>query len=241
MAVATPKSPSRAAREHRVLITARDRQMGIVVTDVIAAAGLNVTGPVPIDEYAEHLRDHISRAIPVCLAIVDGDPHVCIPIVDDVHSLPGVDVVVIGRVERAEDIAQLLNLGVSDVMRPDMASVELTARIQRCLASAAATAGAILSVAHLTLDLVRREVQVGTSPVNLTRTEFDLLSCLARRANRAVPAGEILVQVFGYPRDADSHVLTVHIQRLRTKVELNPKQPTLITSVRGVGYMLVTN
>ncbi|NBO45664.1 MAG: DNA-binding response regulator [Actinobacteria bacterium] len=241
MAAAHRKSPSRIAREHRVVVTARDRQLGIVIGDAVAVEGLDVRGPVTLDHCGTRVRDYVPRAIPVCLAIAESDVNVCIPIVEDVRHLPGLEIVVFGRFDRAEDIAELIHLGVADVMRPDMPSVELAARLQRCLASAAATAGATLDVAHLTVDLVRREVRHGTSLLNVTRTEFDLLTCLARRANRAVSAGDILDQVFGYPRDADSHVLTVHIQRLRAKVEPNPRQPTLIRSVRGVGYMLVTN
>ena len=74
----------------------------------------------------------------------------------------------------------------------------------------------------------------------LTRTEFDLLVCLVRKADRVVPAGDLMREVLGHAADADPHVLTVHIQRLRLKVESDPKNPALITSVRGIGYMLVT-
>lgn len=241
MAATTRKSPSRTFAEHRVLVVARDRQLGIVVADNISSEGIEVRGPIPIDECASMMRDYVGQAMPLCIALVEHEPHVCVPIVEDARGLPGVEVVVIGRMERAEDVAELLNLGACDVMRPDTAAVELSARLQRCLAVASAGAGTTLAAAHLTLDLARREVRNGETVINVTRTEFEVLTCLARQANRAIPAGEILAQVFGYPRDADSHVLTVHIQRLRAKVEPNPRQPTLITSVRGVGYMLIAD
>jgi two-component system response regulator MtrA len=226
--------------EHRVLVVARDRQVGISIADNLATENFEIRGPVIDDECMALLRTYSGRGIPVCVMVVEQELAIALGIVNSVRGLAGVECVVLARELLPEDVATLLDAGAADVVRLDLARIELAARVRRCIASAASGAGALIAAGHLHIDVARRQVRSENRNLNLTRTEFDLLVCLARRANRVVAAGEILREALGYARDSDTHVLTVHIQRLRTKVEPDPRQPTLITSVRGIGYMLVS-
>jgi len=89
-----------------------------------------------------------------------------------------------------------------------------------------------LEVGPLRVDLARHTAALGDKPVELTPREFDLL------AGRAVPREEIIEQVWAGKIDARSRSLDVHIGRLRAKLEANPQDPVLLTTVTGVGYRL---
>ncbi len=95
-----------------------------------------------------------------------------------------------------------------------------------------------LTIGPLQIDLARHRVTLGGQPVQLTPREFDLLAYLARHAGRVVPRAELIAQVWGAEISVSSRSLDVHIGRLRTKIESDPQQPTLLLTVAGVGYRL---
>ena len=74
------------------------------------------------------------------------------------------------------------------------------------------------------------------SPINLTPLEFDLLVCLARKPWQVFSREVLLEQVWGYRHAADTRLVNVHVQRLRSKVEHDPENPEIVVTVRGVGY-----
>ena len=225
---------------HRVLVVARDRQLGIEVADTVEELGFTTRGPVGPAEAAPRFCDYASRGLGTCVVVVDHDPAIASDVLHQSRGLAGVAVVAAGRFDQPRDVAALLDAGAADVVRVDVAADELGARLRRSCAEAAATAGACLLVGDLVVDTARRTVTRQGSPLGLTRTEFDLLVCLLRKADRVVASGDIMREVLGHATEADPHVLTVHVQRLRLKVESDPKNPALITSVRGIGYMLTT-
>jgi two-component system response regulator RegX3 len=95
-----------------------------------------------------------------------------------------------------------------------------------------------LVVGPLEIDLARYEVARDGQQVALTPREFELLAYLARNAGRAVPREEIIEQVWQGEISRRSRSLDVHIGRMRAKIESDPRQPILLTTVPGVGYRL---
>lgn len=73
-------------------------------------------------------------------------------------------------------------------------------------------------------------------PVNLTPLEFDLLVALAKRPKQVLTREALLEEVWGYRHAADTRLVNVHVQRLRSKVEHDPEHPEIVVTVRGVGY-----
>lgn len=238
MAPTVPRAP--ASGEHRVVIAARDRQLGIDIADTVEGLGFTTRGPVGLHEAGSRVTGYSTRGLGTCLVVVDHDPSVVATVLQQARGLAGVAVLAAGRFEQSRDVAALLDAGASDVLRPEVAADELGARLRRACAEAAATAGASLLAADLVVDTARRTVTKQGAALGLTRTEFDLLVCLLRKADRVVMSTDIMREVLGHDTEADPHVLTVHVQRLRAKVERDPKRPSLITSVRGIGYMLTT-
>jgi two-component system response regulator MtrA len=83
---------------------------------------------------------------------------------------------------------------------------------------------------------VPETLHIGDLALALTPLEFDLLVCLARKPWQVFGREELLEQVWGYRHAADTRLVNVHVQRLRSKIERDPEHPEIVVTVRGVGY-----
>jgi two-component system response regulator MtrA len=88
----------------------------------------------------------------------------------------------------------------------------------------------------LVLDVEGHQVLRNGQPVSLTPLEFNLLLTLAQKPNQVFTRELLLEQVWGYQYKADTRLVNVHVQRLRSKIESDPDNPTIIKTVRGIGY-----
>ena len=86
------------------------------------------------------------------------------------------------------------------------------------------------------IDVPAHQVTRGGRPIGLTPLEFDLLVALARKPRQVFTREVLLEQVWGYRHAADTRLVNVHVQRLRSKVERDPERPEVVLTVRGVGY-----
>jgi DNA-binding response OmpR family regulator len=134
-----------------------------------------------------------------------------------------------------------LDLGADDYVSKPFSPRELTARVKAVLRRAAGPLGAtpgepsVLAAGDLRADVVAHEVRVGGELVALTAREFDLLVYLMRHPRQAFRREELLEQVWGFSF-GDTSTVTVHVRRLREKVEADPAAPRHICTVWGVGY-----
>jgi OmpR family response regulator RpaB len=142
-----------------------------------------------------------------------------------------------------------LQLGADDYIVKPFSPKELGARI-RCVLRRATTqtgssalggvsAGRPVQVGELRIDLNRRQVFRGDERIRLTGMEFNMLELLMSRSGQAISRMDMLEEVWGYrpERSADNRVVDVHISRLRAKLELDPENPELILTARGMGYL----
>ena len=135
-----------------------------------------------------------------------------------------------------------LELGADDYVTKPYSKNELVARIRAVLrrgngAVTEADAG-VLSVANIRMDIDRHQVSVGGQPISLPLKEFELLEFLMRNAGRVLTRNQLIDRVWGSDYVGDTKTLDVHIKRLRAKVEKDPGNPTLIQTVRGLGYKI---
>ena len=93
-----------------------------------------------------------------------------------------------------------------------------------------------VTVGDVTVDSERHEVTVRGNALDLPLKEFDLLSLLIANAGRVLTRDVVIERVWGVDYVGDTKTLDVHIKRLRSKIETDPKNPTLITTIRGLGY-----
>ena len=136
-----------------------------------------------------------------------------------------------------------LEMGADDYMTKPFSLRELISRIRAQLRRAygeySSTETTSLVIDDLVLDQTTGQVRRGVEVINLTPTEFRLLSYLARHRGQALTRGQIVEAVWGFAADVESEkTVNVHIRRLREKIELNPEQPSLILTVPGIGYRL---
>lgn len=129
-----------------------------------------------------------------------------------------------------------LEAGADDYVPKPFKPKELVARIRARLRSQNDTGEEQLVLGDLTIDQSRHEVRRGDDVVPLTPLEFDLLVALARAPWRVFTREELLEQVWGYRHAADTRLVNVHVQRLRSKIERDAESPSLVITVRGVGY-----
>ena len=94
----------------------------------------------------------------------------------------------------------------------------------------------MLQIQNVTIDVAGHSVKRDDVPVSLTPLEFDLLVALARKPWQVFTREVLLEQVWGYRHAADTRLVNVHVQRLRSKVETDPENPEIVLTVRGVGY-----
>ncbi len=131
-----------------------------------------------------------------------------------------------------------LELGADDYVVKPFSPRELTARVRSVLRrTAPRQEGGHLEFDGLVIDTATREVIVDGRPVELTRKEFDLLAFLAASPRQVFSRGQLLQQVWDSSAEwQDPSTVTVHVRRIRQKIEGDPEQPRWIATVWGVGY-----
>jgi DNA-binding response OmpR family regulator len=151
------------------------------------------------------------------------------------------DVPVIMLTARTTDEDKLvgLELGADDYITKPFNPREVVARVRTVMRRAGKEADhgpTEICCADLVIDRRCHEVRVRGKVVNLTPTEFRLLEVLAEEPGRAFTRIELLDRVFGYDFEGFDRTVDVHVNNLRKKIESDPKQPTYIQTVYGVGY-----
>jgi DNA-binding response OmpR family regulator len=150
------------------------------------------------------------------------------------------DLPVIMLTARAEEADRIvgLELGADDYVTKPFSPRELTARVRSVLrrASSPSEQAERLVFEELEIDGPTREVFVSGAPVRLTAKEFDLLLFLARHPRRVFSRQQLMDGVWGYEAAYETGTVTVHVRRLREKIERDPAHPRWIETVWGVGY-----
>jgi DNA-binding response OmpR family regulator len=133
-----------------------------------------------------------------------------------------------------------LELGADDYVTKPFSPRELATRVRAVLRRArpAAPPTERVEVGPLRLDAGRREARRDGELLRLTAREFELLWFLASNPGQVFSRDQLMARVWGYSAALDTGTVTVHVRRLREKVEENPSEPRLLETVWGVGYRL---
>lgn len=138
------------------------------------------------------------------------------------------------------DVIKGLEHGADDYMAKPFSTRELILRAQAILRRAT-HAPSVITVGGLTIDLLSHTVTLDGSEISLSPLSYRLLAYLAKNIGRTINIQELLKQVWELEyQNGGAEMVKVEIYRLRQKIEHNPKKPTLIRTVRGVGYQLTT-
>ena len=144
------------------------------------------------------------------------------------------------RGEEADRIVGL-ELGADDYVTKPFSPRELAARVRTVLRRAAPPTDttARFSFGDIEIDTQTREVHKAGQELRLTAKEFDLLAFLADNPRRVFGRDQLMSRVWGYEAALDTGTVTVHVRRLREKIETEPSEPLHLQTVWGVGYRLV--
>ena len=214
-----------------------------VVARYLARAGFMAReafdGPGAVEAARQHRPDLV--VLDVMLPGFDG-----IEVMRRLHELPGEPVPVILLTARAEESDRLTGLrrGADDYVVKPFSPAELIARVEAVLRRAARTGAALDDDAELepivhgslTIDQAARTGALDGEQLSLTMREYDLLRFLAARPGRVFSRDQLMEEVWGYDFYTDTSTVTVHVRRLRAKLEPDPAHPRFIETVWGVGY-----
>ncbi len=153
-----------------------------------------------------------------------------------IRAESGVPIVMLTAKGDTVDVVLGLESGADDYVVKPFKPQELVARLRTRLRRTEADPAEQLTIGDLAIDVPGHQVSRDGTPISLTPLEFDLLLALARKPRQVFTREVLLEQVWGYRHAADTRLVNVHVQRLRSKIELDPEHPEVVLTVRGVGY-----
>jgi two-component system, OmpR family, response regulator MtrA len=159
-----------------------------------------------------------------------------IDVCKEIRAESGVPIVMLTAKGDTVDVVVGLETGADDYVVKPFKPKELVARIRARVRRFDTSDHEALNIGDLAIDVAGHSVTRGGAQINLTPLEFDLLVCLARKPWQVFTREVLLEQVWGYRHAADTRLVNVHVQRLRSKVEHDPENPEIVVTVRGVGY-----
>ena len=208
-----------------------DQDLAEMLSIVLTAAGMEVDlvsrGDQVMDLFNTNPPDLI--LLDVMLPGIDG-VQVC-KIIRETSMVP---IVMLTAKGDTQDVVLGLEAGADDYMVKPFKPQELVARINTRLRRS--TKVGSLSIGSLVIDQMEHKVIKDGQEIALTRLEFDLLAALAKEPGRVFTREALLSEVWGYQHAADTRLVNVHVQRLRSKIESDADNPEHVLTVRGVGY-----
>ncbi len=220
----------------RILLVEDEKNIREAVTAYLEREGYWVTavedGQEALDEFGKHTFDMI--VLDLMLPKVPGE-RVC----RAVRETSNVPIIMLTAKGEIEDRIIGLELGADDYLVKPFSPRELVARVRALLRRASAENEPVreaLEYGNLTIDMTGHKVLVDGEEVDLTASEFKLLTTLARYPGRVYSRMELVEKVLGYDFEGYERTIDSHIKNLRAKLGDNPRSPKWLHTVHGVGY-----
>ena len=223
----------------RVLLVDDDETLVRLLSFALDQEGFEVavarTGAEAVSETAETQPDLV--ILDIMMPVMDGW-EACARICE----LSDAPVVILSAKTTESDVVRGLELGADDYVKKPFSVQELLARLKALLrrnrSAAADERPAVLMEGGLKIDKIRHTATLDDQPIQLTPTEFKLLTFLVENSGRAVSQEEILIQVWGPEYAREKQYLKLFVHTLKKKIEADPARPRYLHTVRGVGYRL---
>ena len=222
-----------SAMTSRILVVDDDTALAEMIGIVLRTEGFEpvfcADGAAAVDAWRTQRPDLV--LLDLMLPGMDG-----IEICTRIRAESGVPIIMLTARTDTADVVRGLESGADDYIVKPFNPKELVARIRTRLRPGAQPESESLRVGDVVVDVAAHEVRRGEEPIALTPLEFELLVALASRPQQVSSREMLLEQVWGYHYKADTRLVNVHVQRLRAKVEIDPDNPKIVMTVRGVGY-----
>ena len=217
----------------RVLVVDDDLALAEMLGIVLHNEGLDVVhcadGSSALAVFRESRPDVV--LLDVMLPGIDG-----IEVCRRIRAESGIPIVMLTARTDTIDVVVGLESGADDYVSKPFKPQELIARVRARLRRTDEPEPEALEIGDLTIDVAGHSVKREGRQLSLTPLEFDLLVALARKPWQVFSREVLLEQVWGYRHAADTRLVNVHVQRLRSKIEHDPEHPEIVVTVRGVGY-----
>ena len=217
----------------KVLVVDDDSSLSEMLTIVLRQEGFEPKTVASGDRAMSIVRDFRPDVVLLDLMLPGKDG---VDVCREIRAESGVPIIMLTAKSDTVDVVVGLESGADDYVLKPFKPKELVARIRARLRKFEETAPESLTVGDLVIDVAGHTVKRDGESLSLTPLEFDLLVCLARKPWQVFTREVLLEQVWGYRHAADTRLVNVHVQRLRSKVELDPEIPDVVVTVRGVGY-----
>ncbi|MCI7671084.1 MAG: MtrAB system response regulator MtrA [Schaalia hyovaginalis] len=217
----------------RILVVDDDAALAEMIGIVLGAEGFAVDtcpdGSLALDAFHRSTPDLV--LLDLMLPGLDG-----IEVCRLIRRESDVPIVMLTARSDTADVVAGLEAGADDYVPKPFKPKELIARIRARLRGREESGDARLVLGDLVIDVPGHAVHRGSEPIALTPLEFDLLVALGSAPWKVFTREELLERVWGYRHAADTRLVNVHVQRLRSKIERDPENPEIVVTVRGVGY-----
>ncbi|WP_314432400.1 MtrAB system response regulator MtrA [Microbacterium lacticum] len=217
----------------RILVVDDDTALAEMIGIVLRTEGFEpvfcADGAAAVDEWRAQRPDLV--LLDLMLPGMDG-----IEVCTRIRAESGVPIIMLTARTDTADVVRGLESGADDYIVKPFNPKELVARIRTRLRPGTAADSGTLRVGDVVVDVAAHEVRRGNDAIALTPLEFELLVALASKPQQVFSREMLLEQVWGYHYKADTRLVNVHVQRLRAKVEIDPDNPKIVSTVRGVGY-----
>jgi two-component system response regulator RegX3 len=223
----------------RILVVEDEETLSEAIAFLLSKEGFEVsvaaTGPDAITEFDKNGADLI--LLDLMIPGLSGT-EVC----RQIRTKSAVPIIMLTAKDSEIDKVVGLEIGADDYVTKPYSSRELIARIRAVLRrgelSDITDGSGPLEVGPVRLDVDRHIITVNGTPVALPLKEFELLEFLMRNSGRVLTRMQLIDRVWGSDYVGDTKTLDVHIKRLRAKIEIDPANPELIQTVRGMGYKM---
>ncbi len=227
-------SPSSAyATKGRVLVVDDDAPLAEMLGIVLGQEGFESKVCPRGDLALAVFRDYRPDLVLLDLMLPGKDG---IDVCKEIRAESGVPIVMLTAKGDTVDVVVGLESGADDYVVKPFKPKELVARIRARVRRTEPVPPETLAIRDVEIDVAGHAVTRGGVEISLTPLEFDLLLCLARKPGQVFSRQVLLEEVWGYQHAADTRLVNVHVQRLRSKVEHDPEHPEIVLTVRGVGY-----
>jgi two-component system response regulator MtrA len=217
----------------KVLVVDDDASLAEMLTIVLRQEGFDSRVCSRGDRALAEFRDYKPDVLLLDLMLPGKDG---IDVCREIRAESGVPIVMLTAKGDTVDVVVGLESGADDYVVKPFKPKELVARIRARVRRLDTPTAESLTIGDLSIDVSGHSVTRDGVSINLTPLEFDLLVCLARKPWQVFTREVLLEQVWGYRHAADTRLVNVHVQRLRSKVEHDPENPEIVLTVRGVGY-----
>lgn len=227
----------------KILIVDDEIEIGDIIKDYLEAEGFKVYVAIDGEEGLKYFKkvDPQLVILDIMLPVIDG-MEVC----RSIRARSSIPVIMLSAKSSDTDKIISLGLGADDYMIKPFSPGELLARVKAQLRrymhlSAPINNSDIQSFHNLMIDNKSYSVYVRSKLVNLAAKEFEVLSFMAKHKNQVFTREQLFNQIWGFDEYGDINTVTVHIRKIREKIEDNPSEPRFIKTVWGVGYKFEGN